>query len=121
MVCGITAQLNVTSVVCPQLLTRYKLCSSSCRNEPIPHVLQKLVVEGFSGMPVISAGRRFIGQIDILDILWHTLITFKAWSKETPDVKPQQLDRQSARKYWEQFMGKYKIGSSNNYMQLNSY
>lgn len=87
--------------------TNYLLLHLS-RNEPISHVLQKLIVEGFSGMPVISAGRRFVGQIDILDILWHTLITFKAWSKEAPAVNHQQLDQKSARKYWEQFMGERK-------------
>jgi len=37
-------------------------------------VLAKLITEGFLSMPVLSAhDSRFIGFIDLLDIVWFTL------------------------------------------------
>jgi hypothetical protein len=33
-------------------------------------------------MPVISESRRFLGMVDLFDLLWHTLLTFRAWRGE---------------------------------------
>jgi len=56
------------------------VCSN---NDKLIDVLQKLVVEGFLALPVLSShDNRVIGFIDLLDIVWYTLWSFGAWREE---------------------------------------
>lgn len=51
--------------------------------DKVSDVLQKLVVEGFLSLPVLSAGdQRLVGYIDMLDLVWYTLWSFGVWNKE---------------------------------------
>lgn len=49
-------------------------------SDKIVDVLQKLIVEGFLSMPVLSTvDSRLVNYIDLLDIVWYTLWSFGAW------------------------------------------
>jgi CBS domain-containing protein len=56
--------------------------------DKLSDVLQKLIVEGFLSMPVISSNdSRLVGYIDMLDIVWYCLWSFGAWREEVSTEK----------------------------------
>jgi CBS domain-containing protein len=61
------------------------VCSTT---DKLSEVLQKLIVEGFLSVPVISAAdSRLVGYLDMLDIVWYCLWSFGAWREEVSTEK----------------------------------
>jgi hypothetical protein len=57
------------------------VCTTS---DKLVDVLQKLIVEGFLSLPILSTSdSRLVGYLDMLDIVWFSLWSFGAWREES--------------------------------------
>jgi len=64
-------------------------------DEKIQKAFNKLIVEGFSSAPVVNKHRRFMGFIDLHDIVWYTIQCFKDWRKLVSLVNDKPIEAMS--------------------------
>lgn len=78
------------------------VCAS---DDKVVDVLQKLIVEGFLAMPVISASdKRLISYIDLLDIVWWALYSFGAWRTDVSKEKQSKEGILESKEHFTSFL-----------------
>jgi len=69
------------------------------QKERITDALNKLITEGFSSAPVIDSSNRYISTVDLLDLAWYFVNSFRSWREE------EKLKDESQRSsYWTRFL-----------------